>query len=145
MRARVQAAVACGRRIGDAVFMPTGGQGRYGRVEAEVMTELLLEAGVSRERILPETTGTNTIRSARACARRLRGRGVRVYVATSAYHLVRCVLLLRLAGLRAYPCRPAPVPASARWAKRWYWRLREIPAVPVDTALILWLRLTGRL
>jgi hypothetical protein len=53
--------------------------------------------------------------------------------------LPRCLLLLRLAGLpaRAVPPMPGPV--------RLYWRLREVPALPYDAALLLWARLRGRL
>jgi uncharacterized SAM-binding protein YcdF (DUF218 family) len=68
-----------------------------------------------------------------------------VFAATSAYHLPRCVLLLRLAGLPARACPPPPFPAAKHLRKRWYWRLREIPAVPWDAALVLWLRMAGRL
>ncbi len=91
-----------------------------------------------RRRILPEPTGRNTIRSVLACARLLGPTKAPVYVATSAYHLPRCVLLLRLAGLRARPAARRARPASRSRAKRWFWRLRELPAVPVDGGLLLW-------
>jgi vancomycin permeability regulator SanA len=145
MRSRVEAALACGRDLEAAAFMPTGGKGRWGPAEAETMSQLLLAAGVPAERIWPVPTGANTIRSALACAMALRGEEGPVYVATSAYHLARCVLLLRIAGIPARPCRPAPVPASTRRLKRWYWRLREVAAVPVDSVLMLSFRLRRRL
>jgi uncharacterized SAM-binding protein YcdF (DUF218 family) len=145
MRSRVDTALACARRLGDVLFMPTGGKGRWGPPEAEAMAGLLLVAGVPAERIWPVPTGHNTIRSALACAQALRAEEGPVYVATSAYHLARCVLLLRIAGISARPCRPASVPASARRLKRWYWRLREVAAVPVDSLLMLSFRLRGRL
>lgn len=145
MRGRIEAALACASALGGATFMPTGAQGRHGGPEAEVMADLLRQRGVPEPSITLERTGRNTIRSVLACARALRGRDGPVYVATSAYHLPRCLLLLRLAGIRARPCRPSPLPASARRVKRWGWRLREIPAVPVDSAMMLWLRLAGRL
>ena len=149
MRDRVEAAVRFAARLdgmdGDrglgARFMPTGGVGRFGRAEAEVMAELLRARGVAPERIVPEATGPNTISSVRACARLLRGQTGRVYAATSAYHLPRCVVLLLLAGLDARPCPPPRGRASSSLAKRWYWRLREVPALPVDSALMVWLRL----
>ncbi len=68
-----------------------------------------------------------------------------VYAATSAYHLPRCLLLLRLAGISARRCPPPPVRASASLALRWFWRARETPALPYDALLILWLRVVGRL
>ncbi len=144
LRGRVDAAITTGRRLTDPLYLPTGGQGRHGPPEAKVMTGLLLDAGIARSSILPEPTGRNTIRSVQACAALLGPTRAPVYVATSPYHMLRCVLLLRLAGLRARPgCLPRGR-ASARWAKRWFWRLRELPAIPVDAALLLTWRLRGR-
>jgi uncharacterized SAM-binding protein YcdF (DUF218 family) len=68
-----------------------------------------------------------------------------VYAASSAYHLPRCVLLLRLAGLQARRCPPPLAPAARSVSLRWYWRLREVPALPWDVALMLALRLLRRL
>ncbi len=142
---RVRAAHRLGERLPDAVYMPTGGVGRYGPAEAEVMAALLRDRGVAPGRIRTELSGTNTLSSVRACARLLRGHTGPVYAATSAYHLPRCVLLLRLAGLRAQACPPIWRPTSASLRKRWYWRLRELPAVPVDAAMLAWLRLRRRM
>lgn len=140
LRARVEAALALGRSLPDPLYVPTGGQGRHGRPEAVVMAELLADAGIAPGSILVEPTGRNTLRSACACARLLPANAP-VYVATSTYHLPRCVLLLRLLGMPARPGRTPPGPASASWRKRWFWRLREAPAVPVDAALLLLWRL----
>ncbi|GAC1337936.1 MAG: hypothetical protein NVSMB18_03570 [Acetobacteraceae bacterium] len=145
MQARVEAALHCAERLPRVQFVPTGGQGRFGPPEAEVMAGLLRARGVPAERITLEPTGVNTIRSVLACARLLVGQTGPVLVATSAYHMPRCVLLLRLAGVRARPCRVTAVPASADPLKRWFWRLREVPAVPIDGGLLLLRRLGGRL
>jgi len=142
---RVRAAHRLGERLPDATYMPTGAVGRFGPAEADVMATLLRSGGVAADRIRTETTGTNTLSSVRACAALLRGHTGLVYAATSAYHLPRCVLLLRLAGLRARPCPPIWGAASSSARKRWYWRLREVPAVPVDAALMAWLRLRNRI
>ncbi len=141
---RVRAAHRLGERLPDAAYMPTGGVGRYGPAEAEVMAALLRDRGVAPGRIRIEPTGTNTLSSVRACAKLLRGHVGPVYAASSAYHLPRCVLLLRLAGLRARVCPPILRPNSVSLHKRWYWRLRELPAMPVDAAALAWLRLRGR-
>jgi uncharacterized SAM-binding protein YcdF (DUF218 family) len=147
LRMRVEAALAFGRRQADPLYVPTGGVGTYPPAEAEVMARMLRADGVPEGRILIEDTGTDTVSSVRAVRRLLLAaeHGGRVYAATSAYHLPRCVLLLRLAGLPAHACPPPPWPAATRWGKRWYWRLREVPAVPWDAAIVLWLRGVGRL
>lgn len=144
MRARVAAALDTGRQLVDPIYMPTGGQGRFGPSEAAVMTEGLIGCGVPQDAIILEPTGVNTLRSALACARLLGPQRRRVYVATSAYHMMRCVLLLRLAGVRARPgCMP-DMAASRRWRARWFWRLREVPAILVDGAMLVAMRLWQR-
>ncbi len=145
LRQRVEAAVACGRRLPDALYVPTGGVGRHGPAEAEVMARLLRAAGIAETAILCEPTGTDTLSSVRAVARLLRGQRAPVYAATSAYHLPRCLLLLRMAGLPASACPAPPNTAARRWKTRWFWRLREGAALPFDAGLLLILRLRGRL
>jgi uncharacterized SAM-binding protein YcdF (DUF218 family) len=139
LRHRVGAAARFGRRFGRPLFIPTGAKGRHGEAEAAVMARLLMEAGYKPAAIVREETGTDTLSSVRAVLRLIPG-GVPVYACSSAYHLPRCLLLLRLGGIRARACPPPPVPAAtSRWL-RWYWRLREAPAVPYDAVLMLWLR-----
>jgi len=144
---RVEAALACARGNTEVRFIPTGAIGRYGPSEASVMAGLLTESGVRSERILLEETGSDTLSSVRAVCRLLRDHPSRgpVMVATSAYHLPRCLILLCLFGMAAQPCPPPRMPAAASRWQRWYWRLREVPALPYDAALALWFRLTERL
>jgi uncharacterized SAM-binding protein YcdF (DUF218 family) len=143
LRHRVRAAARFGERFSQPLFIPTGAKGRHGVAEAIVMARLLLEAGFPQSAIVKEETGTDTLSSVRAVVRLIPD-GARVYACSSAYHLPRCLLLLRLAGIAARPCPSPSVPAAtSRWV-RWYWRLRETPAVPYDALLMLWLRATGR-
>ena len=125
MRARVEAAFRCGGRA--AHYLPTGAVGRHPPSEAQVMAELLLGLGVPAEQITLEDTATDTLTSALACARLLRETPGPVRVASSGYHLPRCLMLLRMAGVR---CRACPPPPKPRWA--WYWRMREAAALPYD-------------
>jgi uncharacterized SAM-binding protein YcdF (DUF218 family) len=119
-------------------------KGASERRRRAVMTRLLKEAGFSETSIMQENTGTDTMSSVRAVARLLGGQSP-VYACTSAYHLPRCLMLLRLAGIAARPCPPPVAPAaSSRWL-RWYWRLRETPALPYDALLMLWLRVMRRI
>jgi len=141
---RVEAALRLGARLDNPLYMPTGGIGRHGPAEAEVMAAQLRDNGIASDRIQPEPTARNTLGSVRACAALLPGFRGRVYAATSAYHLPRCVLLLRMAGLRALPCPPPRSAAAGAPGRRWWWRLREVPAVPLDAAILAWLRLRGQ-
>ena len=141
LRRRVEAAVAFGAGLPAPLYVPTGGQGRFGPPESAVMADLLRGLGVPPGSILEEPTGTDTLSSALACLALLRGLGHAgpVFAASSRFHLARCVLLLRLGGVKA---RPVPIGASGNvgWLRRWYWRLREVPAIPYDAALMLWER-----
>jgi uncharacterized SAM-binding protein YcdF (DUF218 family) len=144
LRCRVDAALAFGACFAAPLFVPTGGVGRYGPSEASVMAALLEAACVPRQRILLEETGTDTLSSVRAMVRLMRARALAgpVYVATSGYHLPRCLLLLRLAGVPASACPPPPS-AETTW-RRWYWRLREVPAIPYDASIALFIRACKR-
>ena len=143
----MESALACAENQNDVRFIPTGAVGRYGPSEASVMASLLVKSGVPSDRIVLEETGRDTLSSVRAINRLLRGPGPwgHVKVATSGYHLPRCVILLCIFGISAKPCTPLPTPSDEPWATRWFWRLRESAALPYDSALAIWARLTGRL
>jgi uncharacterized SAM-binding protein YcdF (DUF218 family) len=143
LKYRVQAAARFAARFKRPAFIPTGAKGLYGEAEAEVMAQLLIEAGFLPWSIQKETTGTDTLSSVRAVMRML-PKNTPIYACTSAYHLPRCLVLLRLAGVKARACPPPPVPAATSHWRRWYWRLRETPPQPYDALLMLWLRATGR-
>lgn len=143
LRGRVAAALRWAAHLEAPVFVPTGGVGRHGPSEAAVMARLLREAAVPASRILIEPTAHDTLGSARACASLLRGHAGPVFAASNGYHLARCLMLLRLAGIRATGCPPPP--ASGRFGERWLARLRELAALPVDLALgLVQLRLARR-
>ena len=143
LRRRVEAALACAKAHPDARFVPTGAIGRHGPSEASVMARLLMESGVTADKILLEESGDDTLSSVRAICRLLREHKApgHVMVASSAYHLPRCLVLLCLFGMAAQPCPPP----REKFANTWYWWLREIPALAYDAILALWCRLTGRL
>lgn len=145
LRQRVEAAAAFGETLSPPpLYLPTGARGRFGEAEASVMAALLVTLGIPRARIREETSGTDTLSSAIACARLLRGHAGPVFAATSAYHLPRCLVLLRLAGLPARAVPPPAAPAASTWRRRWWWRLREVPALPYDAALMAWHRARGQ-
>jgi vancomycin permeability regulator SanA len=144
MRRRVSAALEFGRHLQGVCYLPTGGLGKYGPSEASLMAALLREGGAAEAPVLLEETGHNTLSSVRAVARMLRERGHRgrVYVASSDYHLPRCILLMQLGGLDAWACPPPE--KLPRLAQRWFWRLREALALPKDVVLLLGLWVLGR-
>jgi vancomycin permeability regulator SanA len=146
LRRRVEAALAHARDYPNPRFIPTGGKGRHGPSEASAMARLLMESGVDSNKILLEETGTDTLSSVLAIRRLLAASGIDgpVMVATSAYHLPRCLLLLCIMGISASPCTPHSAPAARDWGRRWYWRLREVPAIPYDAILALWWRFRER-
>jgi uncharacterized SAM-binding protein YcdF (DUF218 family) len=144
LRDRVDAASRFGARFVRPLFIPTGAKGRHGDAEATVMARRLREAGFPAETILEERTGTDTLSSVRAVARMGRGTSP-LYACSSGYHLPRCLVLFWLAGIGARACPPPPVPVAASHWHRWYWRLREVPALPYDALLMLWLRMVGRI
>jgi uncharacterized SAM-binding protein YcdF (DUF218 family) len=142
LRERIDAAARFGATQPNPIFIPTGGQGRFGDSEAAVMRDRLLDHGVTAERIILEDTATDTLSSVRAVRHLLLAQGLKgtVHVATSGYHQPRCVALLWLAGVPARRVPPPPAPPG-----RWYWRLREVPALPYDIVLVIGLRLLRRL
>lgn len=147
LRRRVEAAARFGARFTAPRFIPTGAVGRHGASEASVMATLLQARGVPRASILMEESAVDTLTSVRAVRTLLREQptGAPVYAATSGFHLPRCVLLLRLAGIPARAAPPPPFPAAPQRLLRLYWWLREAAALPYDTVLIVWLRLIGRI
>lgn len=144
---RVQAAARFGEQLRvPPLYLPTGGIGRHGPSEASAMAALLHALGVPESRIRCEETATDTLDSVRACDAQLRAMGHAgpVFAATSAYHLPRCLVLLRLQGLAARPVPPPEQPASQQFLRRWRWRLREVPALPWDVLLLLGQRVIDR-
>ena len=144
---RVQAACAMGRKLDNPLYIPSGGVGQFHPSEAAVMRRVMMRLKVPYDRILLEETATDTLSSVRAVRRLLDEHEFTgtVYVATSQFHLPRCMALMWLAGFTVMACPPPQAPPSRQFFKRWFWRLREIPATPLDVAVALVLRLFGRL
>ena len=146
LRDRVGAAVRFGSRVlPRPIYIVTGGKGRYGPPEAEIMADLLMARGVHPDYIVLEPTGKNTLRSVIAVTRLLKDARGPVYAATSAYHMPRCVLLLGIAGLDAHRSAASLGPASSKMLRRWWWRLRELPAIPIDCATLTWMKFRNQL
>ena len=137
---RVHGAWLHGRERAESRYLPTGAIGRHGPSEASVMRDLLIRCGVPGERIVLEERGTDTLSSVVECTRILGELGDevdRVIVCTSPYHIPRCRLLFRIAGV-ATEAAAMPSDLSALGLRRWlYYVAREVVATPWDAALAL--------
>ena len=136
---RVEGALAAAAGQADARFMPTGGLGATGYVEAEVMRRMLLEAGVAPKAILTETAARDTLESVRFCDVLLREAGDAsvVIACTSRYHQPRCALLLRILGWRV---ETVPMPGDRGRVEVWKlitFYLKELVALPYDVVLLM--------
>ena len=136
---RTLGAWALSQRVAARRFLVTGGRGRFGPPEADVMRALLLERGVPDAEIEREDRSLDTLESALRCARILKSRRPlgRVVVVTSRYHAFRCWLLLRLLGIRSRIGEISDDWGTAPLRSRVYHRLRESVATPWDATLIL--------
>lgn len=136
---RIQGALTAASGSPGARFLCSGGAGASGHVEADVMRDLLLQAGVAPDAILMEREGRDTLHQVRLCSAILHAAGdvEEVVPCTSRYHVPRCAILLRALGWRV---RTAPMPGD--WgllpARKYLWyHLKEVAALPYDLALLL--------
>ena len=126
---RVGYAAAAAAADPGADLFCSGGQGRYGAPEAEVMARML--AGhVARERLHLDPESRDTLETVRRAAAFFRANGYnRLLAATDNYHDPRVRMLFALYGIRS-----RRIPFALRGGRRLLWRmrLREIPALPYD-------------
>ncbi len=99
-------------------LLVTGGQGRTGFEEAEVMRDYLLSSGVPADRILVDREGHTTFDSAVRARELLGPLGLgSVVLCSQYYHLPRARLAFERAGLG--PIRTAHAPLPAEWHEPW--------------------------
>jgi len=144
MRRRVEGALVLGRSSPDPFYVVTGGIGRWGPAEAEVMKAELQTDGVPEDHIATDAASRDTLSSIVNCTRIIRehGKADAVSVCSDRYHIPRCRWLFWLLGI---PTRPANMPSgrSANGILRWcFYYVREAIATPADTVLLLVHRLT---
>ena len=139
LQRRVEGAWRLSRATDQPLFLVTGGQGRFGPPEAQVMRQLLLDLGASDNQILLDEESSDTLDSAIRCAELIHAQGkaiATVTVCSSRYHNYRCQLLLRMLGV---DCRrgamPSDRPALGMFKWLYYW-LREAAAIPWDVLLL---------
>lgn len=138
LQRRVEAAIVAASHSPDPIFLVTGGRGRSGYVEADVMRRMLLAAGIPDEHVVCERKARNTLASVRNCAPQLAARRDvdRVFVCTDRYHQPRCRWLLQIAGIES---EGIVIESAARSSSRlafFYMLGRDIVATVVDCALM---------
>ena len=144
LRRRIRAAVSAGNAR-PLCYLVTGGLVRHPPAEAAVMRRLLLEMGVTEDRILIEDRARNTRQSAGLCAAILRRQGDvgEVMLCSSRYHLPRCRMLLRLNGVRCGRGAASDDAAAVGRSRYVYSWLREVAAMPMDALLVVLRRVSG--
>ena len=137
---RVRSAWLFGRQFADARYLVTGGVGRNGYAEWQVMSDLLVGNGVSAEQILAEKEGLDTLEQVRKCAhllRELRLSGEETWISTSTYHQARCWLLFLIFGERTHVVPALPDRFDLPVTKLLLFWARELAALPYDVLLAL--------
>jgi vancomycin permeability regulator SanA len=138
MRRRVESALSLGGRSSESYYIVTGGRGKFGPPEAEVMESMLREAGVLANRIISDPKSYDTLSSVYECAALLGSRRYLhpIIICTDEYHVFRCRLLFRFLGI-ATEKRPMQSGKQANGVLRWtYYYAREALAILWDTFLL---------
>lgn len=85
-----------------AVFVPSGGQGSDEIIsEGEAIKRYLLEQGIPREQIMPETKSTNTFENMKFSKELIGNDEAKVAFSTTNYHVFRSGIFSNQAGLNA--------------------------------------------
>ena len=145
MRRRVEAAVNAARTNSTSLFLPSGGVGRYPPAEAVVMRSLLLEQGVSEDRIVLDGRSESTLASVINSARIIQNLDSigRVFVCSDTYHQPRCRWLFRLMGINVEYSSIQSGRSSAGLLRWIFFYCREAVAIPADTVYCLLFRYVG--
>lgn len=139
LQRRIEGALRAAEQVADPWFVPTGGLGREGFVEGQVMAEHLRAGGAPAGRILVEGQALDTLQSVHLCHALLAGRPDvdEILVCTSAYHQFRCGLLMAMLGYRVRrPPMPADLP-HVGWSKWLTYAGKELISTPYDCILML--------
>lgn len=107
------------------------------------MRDLLINAGVSDDRIQCDDQSTSTYENLRNAAIILRRQNIRdVTIVTNGYHGPRSKLVAHMVGLRGRIS--APNISDAHRPSHYRMVLREIPAIPAYAMRLIWWRFRDR-
>lgn len=128
LQARLDCAISLYQRHMAPAILVSGGIGKSGYDEAQVMSGYLEQHGIPASAIILDSTGVNTMATARNTFVLMQNRQLQSVIMVSQYfHLPRCLLAFRMAGISSL---------SADYPRFMEWRdipstLREIVALPV--------------
>ena len=126
LQRRLDCAVRLYREGLAPVVIVSGGRGREGHPEAEVMRETLVEAGIPASAILVDNDGTDTFSTARNTKRIMKAQGLEsVIVISSFYHILRTRMVFARFGFEEVSSAHAPL--TREW-RAVYSVVREFPA-----------------
>lgn len=128
---RIGYGAAAARAHPDAPMLCSGGVHQPGAPsEAAIMARILVERGVSADRLILDEASLSTLDNVEAAAAQVRAGGHPYVIACSdAYHLPRIRILLALHGVRGEPWRPGE---RAPFAHGLSMALHECLAVPYN-------------
>lgn len=146
LKRRVDSALLSANNREFAKFLVTGGAGSHGPAEAEVMKNLLVEAGIPETDVVLESEAHDTLTSVLYCKRILEDGSdiATVTVCSSPYHIPRCRMLFALLGVKTMAgvrVSDRPALGLAKWA--YYW-CRDIVAFAYDCMLLLAMIAVGK-
>lgn len=146
LRRRTLGALEFGNKLAvETRYIVSGGVGQHPPSEAEVMSGLLVEAGVARENIILDEDATDTFDSIVNAGRLTRQVGSsRTYLCSDDYHVPRCkwvysILFGPCEGVYIHGSRSAV--GKLRWL---YYCIREMAATPWDIFLAIVSRFSTR-
>lgn len=139
MKRRVDASLLTSKEITEVRFIVTGGIGAGKTTsEADAMKKLLIENGITDEKIVIENQANDTLSSVIYCAKILKARknSEDIFICSDIYHIPRCRWLFYLFGIRSKPAKTISG-LNANGLFKWvYYYIRELAAVPYDTLLV---------
>jgi len=143
MRRRVDAAFKIGKDNPDSIYIPTGGVGKTKFSEAGTMKMMLMNLGVSEDKIILEEESKDTFASVINCNKILRQKNNfnKVYVSSDKYHIPRCRSLFYLLAFKTESTHPESGLRQNGMIKWYYFYFREFFAIPYDIILMLFYRL----
>lgn len=131
---RVSSAVEASGDHQNCLFFASGGAVKNSTCEALIITQLLSEWGIPRNRIIVDRESMNSIDTVASCKSLLRSRNdiSQVVVCTSSYHIPRCSTLMSIAGISHTNVSPPSELRVLGTTKFMKLVVREVLAMPLS-------------